>query len=592
MKEAVYKVTFLPSQRTVTAKRGEILLDVLRRESQQVNAVCGGKGNCGKCKALVAEGSEAFPLTLTESRLLTRDEIAAGYRLSCQFKVMTDVRVKTEDSALNSAVSKPPLPKASIREISPQVRVEEFSLCRPDIDDQTSDYSRLMSALVTERPGIDRLSLLRRLPHVIRELDYRGRAVLYGSEVIDILPFSDESGIFGVAIDIGTTTLAVYLVDLKSGEIVAVRSASNPQSAYGQDVISRIDYAIKRDEGIDELRTAVLTTLNKLIDDLCKGGAVSKERIYDTSIVGNTTMIHILLGISPERIASSPFIPTFTGGKVFESRELDLEESIPNSKIYIMPGISAYVGSDITADILSSGFVEDSGNVLLVDIGTNGEMALKSGGRIFACSTAAGPAFEGGNISQGTIARPGAVDHVWLNGEGVGFSTVDGSYVSGICGSGLIDAIAVMMDAGVVSESGRIRGEHFELDGAAGKVRITRRDIREVQLAKAAIRAGVSVLMDRVGIETRDIDRILLAGAFGNYIDPENALRIGMLPNVPVERVSPVGNAAGLGAVLAVLDSGIRERAESLSSEVHYVELSGRKDFNEIFVENLALREG
>jgi uncharacterized 2Fe-2S/4Fe-4S cluster protein (DUF4445 family) len=185
-----------------------------------------------------------------------------------------------------------------------------------------------MRALVTERPGIDRLSLLRRLPHVIRELDYRGRAVLYGSEVIDILPFSNERGIFGVAIDIGTTTLAVYLADLKSGEIVAVRSASNPQSAYGQDVISRIDYAIKRDEGIDELRTAVLTTLNRLIDDLCKEGAVSKERIYDTSIVGNTTMIHILLGISPERIASSPFIPAFTGGKVFESRELDLEESI------------------------------------------------------------------------------------------------------------------------------------------------------------------------------------------------------------------------------------------------------------------------
>ncbi len=181
---------------------------------------------------------------------------------------------------------------------------------------------------------------------------------------------------------------------------------------------------------------------------------------------------------------------------------------------------------------------------------------------------------------------------MWLNGEGIGFSTVNGSKASGICGSGLIDAIAVMMDAGVVNESGRIKGEHLELDGPVGKVRITRRDIREVQLAKAAIRAGVSVLMDRAGIEKQDIDRILLAGAFGNYIDPKNALRIGMLPNVPVERVSPVGNAAGLGAVLAVLDSGIRERAESLSSEVHYVELSGRKDFNEIFVENLALREG
>ncbi len=592
MKEAVYKVTFLPSQRTATAKRGDILLCVLRRESQPVNAICGGRGNCGKCKALVVEGSEAFPLTLTETRLLTREEIAAGYRLSCQFKVTTDVRVKTEDIAVDSAVSKPPLPKALIREISPHVRLEEFSLSRPDIYDQTSDYSRLMSALVTERPRIDRLNLLRMLPHIIREIDYRGLAVMYGSEVIDILPFSDESGIFGVAIDIGTTTLAVYLADLKSGEIVAVRSAPNPQSAYGQDVISRIDYTIKRDKGIDELRTTVLTTLNKLIDDLCKESAVSKERIYDTSIVGNTTMIHILLGISPERISSSPFIPAFTGGKVFESQELDLEESIPNSKIYIMPGISAYVGSDITAGILSSGFVEDSGNVLLVDIGTNGEMALKRGDKIFACSTAAGPAFEGGNIGQGTIARPGAVDHVWFNGEGIGFSTVNGSNASGICGSGLIDAIAVMIDAGILGESGRIKGEYFELDGPAGRVRINKRDIREVQLAKAAIRAGISVLMDLAGIETRDIDRILLAGAFGNYIDPKNALRIGMLPKVPVERVSPVGNAAGLGAVLAVLDSGIRERAENHSNEIYYVELSGRKDFNEIFVDNLAFREG
>lgn len=592
MKEAVHKVIFLPSQRTVTAKRGEILLDVLRRESQPVSAVCGGRGNCGKCKVLLDEGSEAFPPTLTEARLLTRDEIAAGYRLSCQFKVMTDVRVKTEDPEVDSAVSKPSLPKIMIREISPQVRLEEFSLSKPDIHDQASDYSRLISALVTERPRIDRLNLLRNLPRIIREMDYRGRAVMYGSEVIDILPFSDESGIFGVAIDIGTTTIAVYLADLKSGEILAVRSAPNPQSSYGQDVISRIDYTMKRDKGVDELRAAVLTTLNKLIDDLCRESEVSKERIYDTSIVGNTTMIHILLGISPERIASSPFIPAFTGGKVFESRELDLEESIPSSKIYIMPGISAYVGSDITAGILSSGFVEDSGNVLLVDIGTNGEMALKRGDRIFTCSTAAGPAFEGGNISQGTIARSGAVDHVWLNGRDIGFSTVNGSKVSGICGSGLIDAIAVMIGAGILGESGRIKGEYFELEGPAGIVRINKRDIREVQLAKAAIRAGVSVLMDRAGIETRDIDRILLAGAFGNYIDPENALRIGMLPNVPVERVSPVGNAAGLGAVLAVLDSGIRERAEDISGSIYYVELSGRKDFNEIFVDNLALREG
>ncbi|RLL91509.1 hypothetical protein BG32_11455, partial [Mesotoga sp. HF07.pep.5.2.highcov] len=313
MKETVHKVIFLPSQRTLTAKRGEILLDVLRRESQPISAICGGRGNCGKCKALVAEGSEAFPLTLTESRLLTRDEIAAGYRLSCQFKVMTDVKVRTEDPVLDNELSKPPLPKALMREVSPLVRLEEFSLSKPNIHDQASDYSRLISALVTEKPRIDRLNLLRKLPRIIREIDYRGRAVMYGSEVIDILPFSDKSGIFGVAIDIGTTTLAVYLADLKSGEILAVRSAPNPQSSYGQDVISRIDYTIKRAEGVDELRAAVLTTLNKLIDDLCRESAVSKERIYDTSIVGNTTMIHILLGISPERIASSPFIPAFTG---------------------------------------------------------------------------------------------------------------------------------------------------------------------------------------------------------------------------------------------------------------------------------------
>ncbi|MDD2333897.1 MAG: 2Fe-2S iron-sulfur cluster-binding protein, partial [Mesotoga sp.] len=193
MKEAVHKVIFLPSQRTVTAKRGEILLDVLRRESQPISAVCGGRGNCGKCKVLLDEGSKAFPPTLTEARLLTRDEIAAGYRLSCQFKVMTDVRVKTEDPEVDSAVSKPSLPRIMIREISPQVRLEEFSLSKPDIHDQASDYSRLISALVTERPRIDRLNLLRNLPRIIREIDYRGRAVMYGSEVIDILPFSDKS---------------------------------------------------------------------------------------------------------------------------------------------------------------------------------------------------------------------------------------------------------------------------------------------------------------------------------------------------------------------------------------------------------------
>lgn len=580
------KLTIKPSDRIVTVEEGKSLLEVLRNEGITIPASCGGKGRCGKCKVRLLKGHASTKLSATESHLLNEREKSQGYRLACQFMIYEDTEVVLPVIEKTDSIRSVSLSSEMTTVVHPAVNKRVFDIAEPAIRDQRSDTRRLIEGISVSDVIIRRLELLRRIPSFLREHRFAGVAILYKNELIDLRGPSDSTHMLGVAIDIGTTTIAMYLLDLEAARVLEAVSSHNPQATDGQDVISRIEYATNSPEGLEHLSGVVVRELSILAEDVLTRAGVSKEQVYDVSVVGNTAMIHLLLGITPEHIAASPFVPATTEEMVLEPSEVGLQESFPNAKIYIMQGVSAYIGSDIVAGTLTTRLEEEKGNVLLVDMGTNGEIILKTHSVILACSTAAGPAFEGGHISEGMIAERGAIDHVWLDKTGkISFSTILDSIPTGVCGSGLIDTVAVLLEQGILDNSGRLSEELFALRNSLGEVTITQRDVREVQLAKSSIRAGIEVLLLEAGINAEDLSRIFLAGAFGTYIDAACATRIGLLPDIAPDRIMPVGNAAGEGACISVINHNKRTEARKLSQKIEYIELSGRKDFSDSFVE-------
>ena len=440
--------------------------------------------------------------------------------------------------------------------------------------------------------------MLKDIPEILRENAFNIEVISYYKSLLEIRRPENKS-IYGVAIDIGTTTVVVYLLDLRKGEIDVI-SAMNPQAKRGADVISRIDYAAKG--GLEELQTSIVEEINSLIDQLCDRQGIENRDIYDVAVVGNTTMMHLFLGISPRYIAVSPYIPVFTKSLMVRASEIGIDIN-PNGICYILPNIAGYIGADTVGMILATGLYKEDGVRLALDIGTNGEMVLKDGDKIFSCSTAAGPAFEGANITYGMRGSRGAIDHVNIDDGHIIVHVIDDVEPVGICGSGLLDAVAVMLELGLLDETGRIikpggslfeslvreknNGLEFLLEAHNKKIPINQRDIRELQLAKGAIRSGIEILLEEAGRTYSDIETIYLAGAFGTYLDPESAIKIGLLPPVPLNKVYSVGNAAGEGAKLALIDVDFREIAEDISRKVRYIELSSRIDFQDKFMDSL-----
>jgi uncharacterized 2Fe-2S/4Fe-4S cluster protein (DUF4445 family) len=372
----------------------------------------------------------------------------------------------------------------------------------------------------------------------------------------------------------------------------------NPQAKRGADVISRIDYASKG--GLEELSSLIRGEINSLIYELCNKNSIETQDIYDMTIVGNTTMMHLFLGVLPEYIAISPYIPVFSRSLLVDAKELGIDIN-PNGKCYLLPNISSYVGADTIGVVLSTGIYKGDGIKLALDIGTNGEMVLKDNDRLFACSTAAGPAFEGANITYGMRGARGAIDHISIDDGELKIHIIDDVPPIGICGSGLLDAVAVMLELRILDETGRIlepqgelfknlirngpNGKEFVLRAYDKEIPINQKDIRELQLAKGAIRAGIEILLEEAGRGIEDIDTVYLAGAFGTFLSPESAIKIGLLPPLPLERVRSIGNAAGEGAKLTLIDKEYRKIAESAAKEVYYIELSSRKDFQDKFMD-------
>jgi len=601
-----FEVTFQPDGRTVRVAEGTGLLEAAISAGVPIEGICGGKGVCGKCK-VKAQG-RLSPPTASERRVLGKD-LADGFRLACQAKVLGKVVAEVPTASLrrNQRI----LSGGTARKVplDPTVRKYPLQVPEPSLRDQRTDFERLRDAVGDGRIGVD-ITTLRKLPEVVRGHGFRVTAVVADGTLIAVEGGDTSDRCFGVAFDIGTTTIVGYLMDLGTGEEVEVSAGMNPQVACGDDVISRIGYVMEHGDGLDRLHRNLIEALNEHIADLCRKAGVAPEEIYLICVVGNTCMHHLFLKLDPRNLAATPFVPVISDPLVVPAERLGLDVH-PQARVLVLPNIAAYVGADIVGGILATGLWERRNPCLLVDIGTNGEIVLSAGGRIMACSAAAGPAFEGARIRYGMRGAPGAIDRVAI-GTKVVYTTIGGERPRGICGSGLVDAVAEMLRVGVLDPSGRIRSpEEFEGPGNIRKrivegengydfvlvpseegesIRITQKDVRELQLAKGAIRAGIEVLKNEMGVQDRDLE-ILLAGAFGNYIDRSSALRIGLLPPVDLERVVPVGNAAGQGAKLALRSKEEFKRAQEITREVSYVELSARPELMEYLAEYMLFPE-
>lgn len=478
---------------------------------------------------------------------------------------------------------------------------------KPSLLDIRSDVDRLLDTL-KEAYGLKDLmvepSVLRDLPLILRKADWRVTTVVWNeSLIIGVEPGDTAKRLFGCSLDIGTTKIAGYILDLNSGVVLAAGSLVNPQVSYGEDIISRIAYASRGDDEMRELQSAVVEGVNTILRNLISKAGVNPEEIYEVTVVGNTAMHHIFLGINPKYVALAPYPPVVRGSINVKAREIGVEVN-PNANIHVLPVIGGFVGADTVAVILATKLYERDDICMALDIGTNTEVVLGNKDMLLATSCASGPAFEGAHIKHGMKAVSGAIERIKINPVTleVEYKTIDDVKPNGICGSALIDALAEMLKAGIIDISGafnknlksprlRLGEEGLEFVIAWGNetsngrdIVITQRDIRELQLAKAAIHTGCTVLMRKMGVKESDINILFLAGAFGTYINPESARIIGMYPEVSLERVKPVGNAAGTGARIALVSKSMRKKSEEISRMVNYVELAAEPDFHDEFI--------
>jgi len=626
-----FPVTFQPGDKTVYVLAGTRLQEAATAADLILDAPCGGEGTCGKCRVIVSEG--APPATPEEQSLLTGEELRAGCRLACQAVVEGPMGVLVPATSL---VNRPYQilvdSQTAVQADGPPVVSKHYlDLPAPDRGDDAPDLERLEHSL---GPLDADLSLIRELPQRLRTASFQGTAVLdagrfdggapggyplvgAGRRLIDFESGNTEWDSYGVAIDLGTTTLVAALLDLATGREVRIASRLNPQTRFGDDVLSRILLARTKPDGLEQLRRAVVQDLDAMIGELCDASGILRRRVYTVTLAGNTTMQQLFCGIDPSPLGEVPFVPAMRRGFCFAAADVGLEVH-PRGSVYVLPIIGAFVGGDIAAGILATGLGESGGPTLLIDIGTNGEIVLASEGRLTATSTAAGPAFEGARIAQGMRASHGAIEKVVID-DRVRIHIIGHVPPTGLCGSALIDATAELLRHGVLSPQGRFCtrdelpaevppevagrieqcGQHaaFVLadgvsHGGGKKVALTQRDVREVQLASGAIRAGIELLLKQHGLRPADLDRVLLAGGFGNYIRRSNAQRIGLLPpEIAHHKIRYQGNTSLAGARLASLSLRCREACEALAARTEHVDLSLDPLFSTAFAEAMIFPE-
>jgi uncharacterized 2Fe-2S/4Fe-4S cluster protein (DUF4445 family) len=596
--------------REVRVPAGATLFDAASWNGIAVDSTCGGHGTCRKCRMRVVEGDVA--VSRLDPRAFGPDELRAGWRLACRARAEQDLRVEV-----------PPLvtrPKAATVGVGRQVILRPalqkryVTLPEPTLTDQRTDLERLRDALPDLALRAD-LPVVRDLARVLRVAEYRVTAVVVDDVLVAVEPGDTSGRLFGIAFDLGTTTVVATLLDLATGTPVAVASLLNPQQPHGADVITRISATMMDPSALVRLTALAHEALDQLAGEVCADGGVDRGEVYEIALAGNATMTHLALGLDPEPLGVAPFVMASRSFDDLTAADLGVTVHA-RARAYVFPAIGAYVGGDIVAGALASGMDRDRRIRLFIDIGTNCEILLAAGDRLLATAAPAGPAFEGAAIRCGMRAAPGAVEGVKISDDDVVLQVIGDVEPVGLAGSGLVDAVAAMVAAGLVDASGRLVAADAPgvPPGLAGRLRqvgqervfvlrfhgddpagdpaqslyLSQRDIRELQFAKAAIATGWMLLLEEQGLAAADVAQVLLAGSFGSYLAPAAAVRIGLVPDVSLLRIVSAGNVAGEGAKMALLSLRERAAAQALLEEVHYVELSDRPDFNDRFVDRLA----
>ena len=613
----VSKVTieFRPHQKVTRVPPGMTIFNAASWIGLAIDSTCGARGTCGKCKVRVLNKQNS--ITTADRRVFSTEELAEGWRLSCRAEAHEDLICEVPRLMGN--------PKAALMGfgrhviLDPNVHKVLLTLTTPSLEDQRSDAARVSDALAEEGFEVTiPLGVLRQLPRTLRDAQWQVTAVVVGQQLVSVEPGDSRGRSYGLAFDIGTTTVVGILIDLNSGAPAAVQSTLNGQAMHGADVISRISHAMMNAGGLQDLQGRILSSLNKLIADLLAEANVAAMEVYEVVVVGNATMLHLLSGLDPQAIGVTPFIPVIEARMRLSAAEIGLN-ILPEAPVHSLPHLGAYVGADLVGGLLATGLAQGEGVRLLVDVGTNGEIILGSAARTVATAAPAGPAFEGAQIGDGMRASEGAIEAVTIGPEGIRLQVIGDVPPLGLCGSGLLDAVAQLRLTGLLQASGRfIKEEQALLDypqelaerlisddtglrafvlawpeesGSGKAVALSQRDIRELQFAKGSIASGIEVVMRELGVSQDELVEIYLAGSFGNYINPQSARIIGLVPPVPVEKIKAVGNAAGEGAKIALLSFRERQVAQSLPSIVEYHELSGRADFNDSFISLLQFPE-
>jgi len=598
-------LTFESHDKQVRVPAGVTVFDAASWNGIAIDSTCGGHGTCRKCKVQILDGT--VPVGRLDTRAFEPEQLRQGWRLACIANATESLRIHV-----------PPLttrPKASTVGVGrqvilrPSVVKRHLALAEPSLVDQRSDLRRVLDEITDITANVDP-GVLATLPRTLRESDFSVTAVIADDRLIAVEAGDTTDRVFGVAIDLGTTTVVATRMDLTTGTPAAVASALNRQQPFGADVISRISATMLDPDALARLRELAHQTMAELVADACAEAGVDAEHVYDAAIAGNTTMTQIAMGIDPEPLGVAPFIPATDAFPTVLASEMGLAIH-PRARAFLFPSLGAYVGGDIIAGALASGMDRDKRLRLFIDIGTNCEIILADGERLLATAAPAGPAFEAASISCGMRAAAGAIEAVAIADDGLRLQVIEDAEPVGICGSGLVDAVAELARVGLLDHSGRFvsdeqaaviaptladrlvdleGGRAFRLAEAAdgAGIYLTQRDVRELQFAKAAISTGWKLLLQQAHVAERDVQQVLLAGSFGTYLSARNAIRIGLVPKIPALRVVSAGNVAGEGAKMALLSGPERNGATALIEAIDYIELSDRSDFNDLFVDELA----
>lgn len=605
-------IVFEPGFQKMKTSVGTTVFEAAKEAGVGIRSECGGVGSCGKCRVIIRNSDAVSEVTEAERRHLSRSEIDSCFRLACQTRILRNTTVMILPESLLEFRKIQALGLERKVELNPSVKKFHVLLPNPTLSDIRPDLERLLDALLQQTQNLSDLEIdyevLKELPNIIRDANWEVTITVWNDRrIIAVEPNGKSNELFGFAVDIGTSKIVGHLVDLTTGKTVALATTENPQVMHGEDIMTRITFAMASNAGLELLQKIAVDGVNKVLWEACAKAGVDPNKVYEVVAVGNTAMHHFFLGIQPKYVALSPYTPSLRRSINIAAKELKIKVN-RGGIVNVLPIVAGFIGADAVADVLATRMHESEGLSLLIDIGTNTEVFVGNSEDILSCSCASGPAFEGAHIKQGMKAVTGAIERVRIDSDfEVEYETIYSVKPTGLCGSAMIDIVAELLKNGIINQHGRfnskirtkrLRKNNNETEFVVAwcketatnrEITVTQKDITQIQLAKAAIYTGYSILMKRKKLREEILHRVFIAGAFGNYINPENAKVIGMMPDVPTEKIRFVGNTAVTGAKMALISKEMKEKAELISKKARYLELANDPDFNQEFIEALFL---